>query len=102
MKQFPTKRPAGVHTLSFRFRKGLSDGETLVAGTMVVTAEVWRGTDPDPAAILLGSPAVSGDRVLQQVLGGLSRVKYLLRARCDTSLGNTLTLEGILPVEDPR
>lgn len=102
MKQFSVKRPAETVTLNFRYTKDLASGETLLPGTMVVTAATWKGTDPSPAAILQGVPAVVGDRVLQQVTGGLDRVQYLVVAQVTTSAGNTLQLEGILPVENPR
>lgn len=78
-------------------------GVGLASGTASVTASVLTGTDPSPSSILSGSPSISGTKVLQFVIGGVSGVTYKLVFQVDTdeSTPQRLIEELDLPVEDP-
>jgi hypothetical protein len=57
-----------------------------------------NGTDPLPNAILVGTAAISGAKANQRIAGGVSEVTYRLVMTVTTSLGNTYTSVGDLPV----
>ena len=62
------------------------DFEALAAtvSAPVVSVELAGGvTDATPAAILSGSPNVSGAKVLQLVIGGVANADYRLRCQVD-------------------
>lgn len=101
MIRLPEKRPAEEITVAFRFTRDLPDGVTLMPGATVSIA-VRKGSDPDAAAMLAGVPAVSGSVVLQKVVAGLDRVQYQLTCLAETSTGDLLQLDGLLPVALPR
>lgn len=81
------------------FAFDLAAGETITSA--VVTASVYKGTDPSPAAILSGPPDWSaGDSVAQMVIGGLAGVVYKLRCVATTSAGRKLVNPPLLKVKE--
>ena len=99
MAQFTQKLTTETELFSFDFNPILSVGETL--DTAVCTAVTQQGTDPNPSAILDGSPAISLGKASQIVTGGLDDNIYRLIMTVTTSLGYTYTLTGDLPVYAP-
>ncbi len=89
--------------VSCDFAKRLGQGVNLDDGTAVVTATVLEGVDANPSAILSGLPSVSGSKVLQFVIGGVTGVTYKLVFQVDTDEATPQRLieELDLPVEDP-
>ena len=81
---------------AFDFSQVLASGETLSTATCSVI--VMNGTDPSPSSILVGSAAISGAKANQRISGGVSEVTYRLVMTVTTSLGNTYTSVGDLPV----
>ncbi|MFT3758981.1 hypothetical protein [Thauera sp.] len=101
IKRLPEKRPAEAVTVTFRFARELGEGVTLAPGATVVVT-VRKGVDAAPQAMLAGVPAVSGTNVLARLLGGLAGTEYLLSCTADTSNGDRLVLDAVLPVTGPR
>lgn len=84
---------------SFNYSPILASGETISTATCVV--QVKDGSDSNPSAIMVGSPAISGSTVVQRITGGLSGVTYRLEMTVTTSLTNVYTLVGDLAVYTP-
>lgn len=101
IKEWPEKRPAEAVTVTFRFARELPDGVTLLPSASVVLA-VRKGEDAAPQAMLAGVPAVSGTDVLARIMGGVPGTQYLVTCTVDTSVGDRLQLEAMLPVALPR
>lgn len=89
--------------VSCDFAKRLPIGVSLAAGTASVTAEVLTGVDASPSAILSGAASISGSKVLQFVINGVSGVTYKLIFQVDTdeSTPQRFIEELDLPVEAP-
>lgn len=94
---FNAKHPAERVTLAFDFASQLPEGVT-VASVDSVTVSTWRGTDPDPSALLVGAPSLSGADALQMVDGGLAGVDYLFLASVTLSDTQVRILPAVLPV----
>ncbi len=90
------KRAAETRNEVFDFTSRLAAGETL--STATVTATVYSGTDASPSAVISGSASISGAKVTQKITAGTLGVMYLLSCSVTTSAGQTLLLEGILPI----
>lgn len=101
IKRLPEKRPAEAVTVTFRFRRELGEAVTLAPGA-TVTVAVRKGADATPQAMLAGAPAVSGTNVLARLMGGVAGTEYLLSCTADSSVGDRLVLEAVLPVALPR
>lgn len=71
---------------TFNFADELVSGETL-AGSPTCTAEVIRGTDPDPSVMINGAAQVdiAKAKVLQGVMGGVPGARYRIRCLAPTS-----------------
>ena len=78
------------------FTARLSPTSDTLTGTPTVTSTVFSGTDPNPQAILAGSPSLSSNnmQILQRVSGGVSGTAYILSFRCGTAQGNTLEAQA--------
>ncbi|MHB8916237.1 MAG: hypothetical protein ACYC4K_10550, partial [Thiobacillus sp.] len=63
MKQWPLKDPQEVQVLTFNFAPDLNTGETLVTPSISISQIAGAVSDPGVAAILVGSPAISGATV---------------------------------------
>lgn len=81
---------------SFDFSQVLAASETI--NTASCTVIVKDGTDPSPSSILVGSAAIIGAKATQRISGGISEVTYRLIMTITTSLSNTYTAVGDLPV----
>ena len=66
-------------------------GDTLT-GTPTVSVSVMAGSDPNPSAILVGSPTLSSNnmQVIQRVSGGVPGTAYILSFQCGTAQGNVV------------
>jgi hypothetical protein len=84
---------------TFDFSPILGTTETISSASC--TIQVKDGTDANPSAIKVGSPAINGSLVVQRVSGGLNGVTYRLEMTVTTSLTNVYTLVGDLPVYYP-
>ena len=67
----------------FDFLSRLAVGENAL--TIAATVEVLVGEDPNPAAMLSGSPSLSGTIGRQRLVGGLPGVIYRLSMAVRTS-----------------
>lgn len=84
---------------SFDYSQVIQPAETI--SSAVCTVIVMNGTDSNPSSILSGNPVISGSKVSQRVLGGISEVTYRLEMQATTSYGNIITVVGDLPIYDP-
>lgn len=96
IQRLPDKRPSEIVTVTFKYARQLGAGVVLAPGASVAVA-VRKGADPAPV-VIEGAPVVVGNDVLVRVVGGLDGVEYLLSCTADTSTGDRLVLEGVLPV----
>lgn len=84
---------------TFDFSQVLLSSETLSTATCTVI--VMNGTDPSPSSILYGAAQISGAKASQRIYNGISDVTYRLIMTVTSSLGNTYTAVGDLPIYDP-
>lgn len=84
---------------TFDYSPILTSTETINSASC--TVQVKDGTDANPNNIKVGSPAISGTKVVQRISGGLSGVTYRLEMTVNTSLTNVYTLVGDLAVYTP-
>ena len=96
---FTYKLTTESELFSFNYSPILAVGETILTANCIV--QVKDGTDPNPSAIMVGSPAIDGAVVVQRIYGGLSGVIYRLEMTVTTSLTNTYTLVGDLAIYTP-
>jgi hypothetical protein len=86
---------------TFDFSPILTAVETI--STATCTVQVRDGSDPNPNAIKVGTPAIDGPLVVQRIYAGINGVIYRLEMTVTTSLTNTYTLVGdvavFLPIE---
>jgi len=80
------KDPEEIKVLKFGFARELAGAS--IALVQSVTPSVYKGTDPNPSAVLLGTPVVSGTDVLVRMQGGLHGVGYKWRVKVTDSNGN--------------
>ena len=90
------KKQGEVLPESVDFISALTPG-TSVTGSSV-TATVWSGNDPNPAAILQGGSSVSGTIVTQTVTGGVVGTIYNLLFRAFVAAG-TVEISALLAIE---
>ena len=93
---FSYKLTTDSELFGFDFSQVIGATETLSTATSSVI--VMSGTDPTPSSILVGSPAITQAKVNQRISGGISDVTYRIVVTVTTSLGNTFTAVGDLPV----
>ena len=91
---FSPKDPAEIITITFDF----SEIATSISSPVVEATHKRGTTDAAPSAVLSGSAAVSGLKVLQTVLGGLAGADYVLRCQVEANDGQRFVLAGTLPV----
>lgn len=84
---------------TFDYAPVLTSTETISTATCTIL--VKDGEDPNPQDIKVGSPTIGGTKVVQRVSGGLNGVTYRLQMTVTTSLANTYTLVGDLPIYSP-
>ena len=95
---FSYKLTTESELFGFDFSQVLTPGELILTATS--TAIVMNGTDPNPTAILIGSPGITGSKVNQRIAGGISEVTYRIIVTVTTSYSNTFSAVGDLPVYD--
>ena len=80
------------------FSARLSPTSDTLTGTPTVTSSVFSGTDPNPQAILAGSPSLSSNnmQILQRVSGGVPGTAYILSFQCGTAQGNVVKDQAFL------
>lgn len=94
---FDDKAPDERVRVAFDFGRNMS----AVTGTPVVTIARLSGTaDPDPSAMLDGSPVISGAKVLQWVEGGLDGARYLIGCQAEDADGQVLVEAGTMLVRE--
>ena len=97
MSQIRAVKQAGeTISLFFEFAGRLLEGETLTGGGCVVS--VLSGTDPSPEDLLDGGAVQNGTEVVQQIIGGLPGVVYVISCQADTSELNILIQQSALAV----
>lgn len=84
---------------TFDFSPVLGPTETINSASCTIL--VKEGTDPNPNAIKVGSPAISGSQVTQRIHNGLDGVIYRLETSATTSLTNVYTIVADLQVISP-
>jgi hypothetical protein len=93
-----TKQSAEKIKVTFDFSGKFASTET-ISGSPVLSVVVLRGTDPDYASMLSGSPTVSGAVVTQLIRAGVAGASYFLAAQVTTSTGQILIEKMVLSVE---
>ena len=96
---FSPKTPTDREYFVFNYGRILPAGVTIVSAQWFIT--VIEGTDPNPSAMLSGSPNIIGLKVFQLVIDGLSGVKYCHECRAVTSESpaQTIVLHDDMRVE---
>lgn len=95
-QSFSYKLTTENEQFTFDFSNVLGSTETISSATVSLT--VKEGVDPNPSAMILGGPAISGARVAQRLYGGLDQVTYRVAITITTSLTNVYTYVADLPV----
>ena len=95
MLAFSTKTPAVSRNYGADFTKKLVGNSVF---SVVVTLSVIEGVDPNPAAMLVGSPFIIQNVAAQRLTGGLPGVTYLVTYTVISSSGDTLVGQVALPV----
>lgn len=85
MKTTDAKSAREVIPVEFDFTDQLGTNETLV-GPVTINISVASGTDATPGTMIATSAQISGNTVLQEVIGGVSGVNYYLECLCPTSV----------------
>ena len=96
------KFQSGAFPYGVDFKLQLANSATAgdsIASITDVTASVLEGTDPNPGNILNGAPYILGTETLQQIVGGVVGVQYLLTFTVQTVQGNTLVGQITLYVQ---
>jgi hypothetical protein len=93
----PAKDPAERVIVDFDFSLDLDTAE-YITGTPAVGVALVAGTDPSPAAILLGTPTVAAGVARQAIIGGVAGATYRLRCAATLDSGRILVLAANLPV----
>jgi len=83
---------------SFDYSQVLQPAEIIISA--VANVILMNGVDPNPSAILSGSPVISTPKVSQRIINGLNEVTYRLEMTITTSYGNTYVGVGDLSVYD--
>lgn len=97
--QFSPMDPSGVEFFYWDFTKELRPGESIMSAAVVANSVV-DGSD-NSAAMVSGVAAVLNGNVVKQLIsgaGGSLGVQYRLTAKAPTSLGQVLTLSGLLTI----
>jgi hypothetical protein len=95
--RWPAKDPEEVLVCTFDFAAAIDDGEAI--SIAIVSSALEAGADPTPAAVLSGTPSISGGSVLQALQSGVVGASYAIR--CVATLGPTgrvLVLAATLPI----
>jgi hypothetical protein len=96
--KLPPKDPAEIKIVRFEFGLEVEAGRTISSVTVGSTTSA--GTDPAPAAVLLGTPTIDNTNlyVLQRVQNGLAACDYQFRALATDNDGLKHLIVATLPV----
>jgi len=97
LRTLPIKDPDERVLLEFDFAPDLPAADT-VSTALVAVEAVVAGEDASPSAVLDGSPAASGQGVLQWIEAGEEGASYRLLCTATTAQGRVLVLRAVLPV----
>ena len=97
--QSAIKVSEGPATVTFNFTAAMASSATIL--TQVVTATVYSGVDPNPAAVISGAATASGKVVSQNILGAVAGVIYQLLCVITTSDGKGYRQSSYLAVVPP-
>ncbi len=99
MNLFDEKDYGETVPLTFDFAPDLATGETIASVVSVEVELRSGGPDATPGAILSGPAAISGNKVVQLVTGGVIGANYLMRVKVATNVPlNRWVCAGVLPV----
>lgn len=93
-----TKQVWEEYDIEINFALDLHVGETL-AGTSTVAAKEYPAGTAAPT-FLLGSPSISGSKLIQWIQGGTDGTEYLVEFKAITSEGRKLQDEWLITVSD--
>ena len=88
--QVLVKQPGETRQFSMDFSSLLDSGETISSPNVSAS----------PSGLSLGSPSVSGTKVLFTIASGAHPVKYRLEVTVNTSGGAILVGDGVLRVQE--
>lgn len=90
MQTFPNKLPGESIVLTFNFAPDL--GALTLTGTPTITVTVAAGTDPNPNAILNGTPQLNSTSTawLVPATGGVEGVTYVIGVVAPTTSATTV------------
>jgi hypothetical protein len=90
------KIPVESRTYAFNFasQTEIADAAETLSGTPTVTSELLSGS----GALTIGSPSISGAKVVVDISGGSEGDLHHLTASCSTSGGSILAVCGKLRV----
>lgn len=91
---FPILYVGAEEDHAFRYTLRLPAGVTIASAEWTLT--VLEGTDPTPSASLSGSPAISGDKVSQRIIGRIADVQYCVQCKATLSDGQKVPLTDTL------
>jgi hypothetical protein len=91
------KTPAERVPVQFWFDYVLPDDDAISTASTVVEAVVV-GTDPNADTILDGATAISGQKAVQWIVGGVAGVSYRLRCTIISTQGRKFEARAVLPV----
>lgn len=100
MQIFDTILPGEKNVLTFDMADGLVAGN-LLAGTPSVTVTTYEGTDPNPSAIVNGTPVLdsTSTKILVAVIPTVDYTQYLFVVSSATAQTSVmLKLQAVLPV----
>lgn len=92
------KDPGEVLRIRFNFSNWLPAGVTLVADKITVECILLQGVDANPAQMIISGHTLNGAVVYQLIGGGVIGNVYRVKCTAITSDGQTLILNGRLPV----
>jgi len=90
------KQPSEVVNYGMDFSSYVS-GSSITLSNPIVTSEKYNG---DTSDLTLGSPTISGQKVVFSISGGTSGTRYRITVKVDTSDSEKLEGDGILLVKD--
>lgn len=96
---FPSLQSGETVTLSFDFSSRMTVGQTI--STAAMSVELFSGIDAAPAALLSGSPSISGAIVTHKVAPTLPGNVYDVQCAASLATGQVLIMGGYVAV-NPR
>lgn len=76
------------------------ENPNLIISNVTVTCTTERGIDPTPYNVLVGTPTITGTKIVQFVQGGVSGVLYRIYLTGTLLDGTIFTFTTFLPVQN--